>query len=488
MPSASQGAVKQPSAFYEDLEGLLKKQIRQNPGALDARLQLAELYAQTHRISDFIQNARETRSLIKEPAHSMEWRQIASIGRMLQPKELLFSESGADVIEFDGARAVSDGVPIHSRIGDEPRFKKPLQDLAAAYAEIRKDLRFLAEFDNEVMQTMGHPSPLEAAKRLSDHIGGARIYLKRADMGSSLSHITNAIVGQALLAKRMGKKTLVAASPNGRSGVLMSSIAARMGLKAVVYMQAEQIQIQRSNVFRMWLSGADVQEVDPKGRAGSDIRKAAFDHWARFADDTFLVMGLDAGPHPYPMMMLEFTSLIGRECRRQIHAHIKKVPDVIVTRDGENADAIGLFPSFLKATATRLVCVGAADSFIDIDATAHMKRPGVTSQHLMTMQEEKNAARILEGMDYPSVARETAWLKASGRVEFVKTPSAAAKKAILDLSRCEGIVPAIESAYALAWACQTAATMSREQNIVVFLGENVDKDIWEIGKAMGVPL
>lgn len=481
---------QQHSAFYEDLESLLRKEMRQNPAALDARLKLAELYSQTYRVADFIQHARETRTLIKDLKNSQEWRRIATMGRALQPNELLFSESGADVIEFDGARpTAANEVSNHSRIGDEARFKKPLQDLATAYEEIRKDARFLAEFDNEVMQTTGHPSPLEPAKRLSEFIGGARIYLKRADMGSQISHITNAIVGQALLAKRMGKKTLVAASHNGRSGVLLASIAARMGLKAVVFMQAEQIQIQRSNVFRMWLSGADVQEIDPKGRAGTDIRKAAFEYWARFTNDTFLVMGLDAGPHPYPMMMQEFTSLIGRECRRQIHAHIKKAPDILVTRAGENADAIGLFPSFFKATATRLVCVGAADSFINVEATTGLKRPGVNpGQHLLTSLEEKQATRILEGMDYPSVARETAWLKASGRVEFVKTQSAAAKKAIQDLSRCEGIVPAIETAYALAWACQTAATMSREQNIVVFLGESVEKDIWEIGKAMGVPL
>jgi tryptophan synthase beta chain len=443
------------------------------------------LYSQTYRVKDFIQLARETRALIKDLKKSPEWRRIASMGRLLQPGELLFSESGADVIEFDGARPANE-MPNRSRIGDEARFKKPLHDLAVAYEEIRKDSRFLAEFDNEVMQTSGHPAPLELAHRLSEHVGGAQIYLKRADMGNHLSHITNVIVGQALLAKRMGKKTLVAASHNGRSGVLLSSIAARMGLKAVVFMHAEQIQIQRSNVFRMWLSGTDVQEVDPRSRVGADIRKAAFEHWARFADDTFLVMGLDAGPHPYPMMMQEFTSLIGRECRRQIHAHIRKAPDILVTRAGENADAIGLFPSFLKAAATRLVCVGAEDSFTSVDA-ATIIRPG-SAQHVLSTREEKNAARIMEGMDYPSVARETAWLKASGRVEFVKTQTAAAKKAILDLSRCEGIVPAIETSYALAWACQTAATMSREQNIVVFMGENVEKDIWEIGKAMGVPL
>lgn len=488
MPTTSQGMTKQPRAFYEDLEGLLKQEIRQNPAAMETRLRLAELYSQTYRVADFIEHARATRALIKDLKNSPEWRRIATMGRALQPNELLFSESTADVIEFDGGRSASD-VAVHSRIGDEARFKKPLQDLAAAYEEIRKDTGFLAEFDLEVMRTTGHPAPLEPARRLSEFIGGAQIYLKRADMGNQLSHITHAIVGQALLARRMGKKTLLFASHNGRSGVLLASIAARMGLKAVVFMNAEQIQIQRSNVFRMWLSGVDVQEVDPKGRGSTDIRKAAFDYWAKSSSDTFLVMGLDAGPHPYPMMMQEFTSLIGRECRRQIHAHIRKAPDVLVTRGGENADAIGLFPSFLKATATRLVCVGAADSFINVDVAANLKRPGaIAGQHLLTTQEEKNASRILEGMDYPSVARETAWLKASGRVEFLTTTSAAAKKAIQDLARCEGIVPAIESAYAVAWACQTAAKMSREQNVVVFLGENVEKDIWEIGKAMGVPL
>lgn len=487
MSNTSQGMTKQPSAFYEDLEALLKREMRQNPAALDVRVKLAELYAQTYRVGDFVQHARETRPLVKDLKNSTEWRRIASMGRQLQPKELLFNESGDDVIQFDEVRPASN-VAVHSRIGDEARFKKPLEELAAAYEEIRKDVRFLTEFDIEVMKTAGPPTPLEPAQRLSDYIGGAQIYLKRADTGNQLSHITHAIVGQVLLAKRMGKKVLVTASHSGRNGVLLASIAARMGMKTIVFMLAEQIQIQRSNVFRMWLSGADVQEVDPKSRAGNDIRKAAFDYWARFSSETFLVMGLDAGPHPYPMMMQEFTSLIGRECRRQIHAHIKKPPDMLVARAGENADAIGLFPSFFKASNVRLVCVGAADPFTPVDASAINRANGIPAQHLLTTKEEKNATRIMEGMDYPSVARETAWLKASGRVEFVQTQSAAARKAIQDLARCEGIVPAIESAYAMAWACQAAASMSREQSIVVFLGENVEKDIWEIGKAMGVPL
>ncbi len=476
-----------PSAFYEDLEVLLKEEMRQQPEKLDIRLKLAELYSQTHRVSDFIQHARRTRAFVTNPKNSQEWRQILTMGRMLQPGEPLFNELADEAIEFITPQAVTQ-TANYSRIGDEARFKKPLEDLAAAYEEVRKDVRFLAEFDAEMVQVAGYPSPLEPARRLSEYLGGAQIYLKRDDMGSRLSHITSVIVGQALLAKRMGKKTLIATSHNGRSGVLVASVAARLGLQAIIFMNAEQMQIQRSNVFRMWLCGADVQEADPKNR---DIRKAAFDHWARFTNETFLVMGLDAGPHPYPMMMLEFTSLIGRECRRQIHAHIKKAPDVIVARSGENADAIGLFPSFLKAASTRLVCVGASDTFAGVDITAASpKNPGIynPSQQPLTMKEEKQAARILEGLEYPSVVRETAWLKATGRVEYVEAQSMAAKKAITDLSRCEGIIPAIETAYALAWACQEASTMSKDQSVVVFLGENVEKNIWEIGKAMGVPL
>ena len=480
----------QPSAFYEDLESLLIAEMRKQPAQLEVRLKLAELYSQTRRVDDFIQHARLTQSLIKEPKKSDEWRRIVSMGRVLKPDEPLFTESHDDVIKFDAGQPASKESPVHARIGDEARFKKPLQDLADAYEEIRKDARFQAEIDIEMMQSAGYPSPLEPARRLSEYIGGAQIYLKRNDIGLRQSHIASAIVGQALLAKRMGKKTLVTASGNGQSGVLLGSVAAKLGMNVVVFMSVEQMQIQRTNIFRMWLCGADVQEVDPKGRSGGDIRKAAFDHWARFASDSFLVMGLDAGPHPYPMMMLEFTSLVGRECRRQMYAHTKKAPDVIVARAGENADAIGLFPPFLKAPATRLVCVGAVDSFETEDAAAASARNPTIQQRLqpLSSSEQHRATKILEGLDYPSVAREQAWLKATGRIEYVKTQSAAAKKAISDLSRLEGIIPAIETAYTLAWACQTAATMSRDQSIVVFLGEQVEKNIWDIGKAMGVPL
>lgn len=481
---------KQLGAFYEDLEKLLLDEMRKQPKLLDVRLKLAELYFQTRRVDDFILHARDTRDSIKNLDKSDEWHRIVSMGRMLRPSESLFSDFNGDAIEFVATQLASD-LPAYSRIGDDERFKKPLQALADAYEEIRKDPRFLAQLDIEMMQTAGHPSSLQPAQRLTDFLGGAKIYFKRDDQGGRFAHITGAIVGQALLAQRMGKKTLVAFSGNGRSGVLVASIAARLGLNATVFMNADQIHLQKSNVFRMWLCGANVQEIDPKDRSGTDVRKAAFDHWARHSADTFLIMGLDAAPHPYPMMTLEFTSVVGRECRRQMYATNKKAPDLLVTRGGDNADAIGFFPPFLKAPNTRLVCVEPADHFDPAqNAAAQPKNPNVFNPILqpLTQQEQQRAAQILEGMEYPRVVREHSWLKATGRVEYMQIGSVAARKAISDLSRYEGIVPAIETSYAIAWACQEAVKMQKDQSIVILLSENVDKNIWEIGKALGVPL
>lgn len=476
-------------AFYEDLEKLLQQQLKQQPHLLDLRLKLAELYYETRRVEEFVRGARQMRNYVSNPGKSEEWRKVTSMGRMLAPAESMFNEAPGDSIPFIASTAAAQKA-AYSRIGDEERFKKHLQLLADSYEEIRKDPRFVSELDMELMQTAGHPSSLQPARRLSQHIGGAQIFLKREDLGARVATLTSAVVGQAPLAKRMGKKTLVAASGNGRSGVLIASIAARLGLDAVIYMDAEQKRLQASNVFRMWLMGANVTEADLKRYKTADLRNAAFDHWASNARDCFLVMGLDAAPHPYPMMTLEFASVVGRECRRQLNLQTRKIPDLLVARAGNNADAIGFFPPFLKASATRLVCVEGADTFED-DSSRSRRSAAANFSPLdqpLTMQERQQAAVIMEGMDYPRVTREHAWLKASGRVEYVRTTPAAAKRAISDLSRHEGIITAIQTAYAMAWACQAAKEMSREQTIVVLLAENVDKNIWEIGKAMGVPL
>lgn len=490
--SNSSGAPPQKmGAFYEDLEKLLLDQIGKQPHLLDLRQKLAELYFETRRTDDFLRQARQIHLRIKDPAKSAEWRKVFSMGRMLAASDPLFADtSGGAVIEFVTPKAVAQQ-QAYTRIGDEERFRKPLQEIAAGYEEIRKDPRFLAELDMELMQTAGHPSSLQPAARLSQHLGGAQIYFKREDINSRTSHMTSAVVGQALLARRMGRKTLVASSLNGRSGVIVASVAARLGMNSVIFMDGDQIRLQTSNVFRMWLMGANVSEANLGRYKTPDIRKAAWDHWGGNTRDSFLVMGLDAAPHPYPMMTLEFASITGRECRRQLYSNAKKIPDLLVARAGDNADAIGFFPPFLKAAGTRLVCVEAPDTLEGDDVRA---RPEAGARNFdpvdqpLTMREQQRAVTILEGMDYPRVTREHAWLKASGRVEYVKVAAAAAKKAVNDLSRFEGIIPAIQTSYAIAWACQEAARMKPDQNVIVMLAENVDKNIWQIGKAMGVPL
>jgi tryptophan synthase beta chain len=493
IPVANSGSAptQKFGAFYEDLEKLLLQQLKQQPQMLDLRLKLAELYYETRRADEFLRHARQMRSQVKDPQKSDEWRKVLSMGRMMVPGDPLFSESGGDTIEFVVPKTAAPQ-STYTRIGDEERFRKPLLALAEGYEEIRKDPRFINELDMELMQSAGHPSSLQPARRLSKYLGGAQIYFKREDLNSRIAYLTSAVVGQALLARRMGKKSLVTGSVNGRSGVIVASIAARLGLHAVVYMDPEQMRLQTSNVFRMWLMGASVTEADMGRYKKPDVRQAAWDHWGANPKDCFLVMGLDAAPHPYPMMALEFASVVGRECRRQLYMNEKKVADLLVARAGDNADAIGFFPPFLKIPTTRLVCVEAPDSLdegkgVEPAARAGISRDPVAAQPL-TMREQQRAAQILEGMDYPRVTREHAWLKASGRVEYVSTTAAAAKKAINDLSRNEGIIPAVQTAYAIAWACQESTRMKPEQSIIVMISENVDKNIWQIGKSMGVPL
>jgi tryptophan synthase beta chain len=325
--NSNSGSGQKVGAFYEDLEKLLSQQIKQQPQMLDLRLKLAELYYETRRGDEFLRQARQMRAHVRDPLQSDEWRKVASMGRMLLPGEDLFREPLGETIEFIAPKAVAPQ-NNYTRIGDEERFRQPLQQLAESYEEIRKDPRFIAELDSELIQSAGHPSSLQPARRLSKQIGGAQIYFKREDLRVRTAYLTSAIVGQALLAKRMGKKTLAMGSTNGRGGVILAAIAARLGLHAIVYMDPEQMKLQAGNVFRMWLMGASVTEANLGRYQSPDVRKAAWDHWGANHKDCFLVMGLDAAPHPYPMMSMEFASVVGRECRRQLYVTEKKVADI----------------------------------------------------------------------------------------------------------------------------------------------------------------
>lgn len=471
--------------FYADLEKLLRSQLHEHPGLLDLRLKLLELYFETRRAPEFLGEARALSRDLAHKARSREWQRVVSMGRMLAPGDPLFQDTG-DVIEFVGDVApAADAMPARLRFGDTPQHRPLFEALNAAYAALAADAEFLAKLDHELMHTANRPSSLCHAQRLSAQLGGAQIYFKREDLSPPNTHLMVAIAGQALVARRTGRACLVTAAVKPQQGVLTAAIAARLGLRAVIYLDQEQMQRQQANVMRMQLMGALVQGADLRQLPQRDLRHAALEHWARHAGETFLVVGLDAAPQPYTAMARDFIASIGRETRRQVVAQAKRAPDLLVARAGHNADAIGFFYPFLAGGGPRLVCVegakdlggpparrGAGDAFDPFGAP-------------MGDKEKRVAQAILEGLEYPGVTREHAWLKASGRVEYVGGTAAEARKALVMLARHEGIVAAVETAYAVAWACQAARAMPADRAIVVMLAERSDKDIWDITRALG---
>ncbi|MDR3418878.1 MAG: pyridoxal-phosphate dependent enzyme [Nevskia sp.] len=477
---------EQPS-FHDQLESLLTEQLKTQPRNHAARLKLLELYYETHRAASFLRVAQELSDLTPDKVASPEWQKCLSMGRMLVPESPLFNTAGSDRIEFIGATAGTvSQQPLAQvrRLGDDTRFTRHFQTLKEGFESVHADAAFQAKLDMELTYLARRPSSLLHARRLSESLRGAQIYLKREDVSPRDTHLIISVVGQALLAQRLGRKTLVTSTIDGRRGVLTASIAARLGLDAVVFMDRERNTRHTTNVFRMWLHGANVLQTTEEGGQMRDPREAALTYWARNPEQALMVFGLEGAPEPYPTMAREFTAVIGRECQRQMRLAAKRSPDLLVARGGNNADALGMFPPFVGEAQTRLVCV---------EPMSEPEKSGVVSSrdpttNTLSRDKQKVAQGILEGLEYPSVVREHRWLRETGRVEYVQASREAAKKAIRDLSNLEGITPAIETAHALGWACQAAAQMSPEQAVIVMHAEEVEKDLWDIGRLMGAPL
>jgi tryptophan synthase beta chain len=479
------GAGQTPS-FQEQMESLLLEQLKAHPRNHTARLKLLELYFEAQRSGLFLRHAEEMSALTPDKAFSPEWQKALSMGRMLAPESPLFSAHGTDRLEFVGAGfsgpAQAQEKAQVRRLGDDERFARHFQDLARGFESVRSDTQFQAMLDMELTYLARRPSSLLHARRLSQKIGGAQIYLKREDASPRDTQLIISVIGQALLAQRLGRKTLVTSTIDGRRGVVTASIAARLGLEAVVFMDHDRNSRHTSNVFRMWLLGANIMPATEERGQAPDPREAALKYWARNAETSLMVFGLEGAPEPYPSMAREFASSIGRECLRQVRIQAKRLPDLVVARGGANSDALGLLPPLVPDRNIRLVCVEPGEPVAHHDALHDPARQGLSAE------KQRLARTILEGMEYPSVLREHRWLRESGRVEYVKASLDAAKEAIRNLSYFEGITPAIETAHALGWACQVAGTMKPEQAVVVMLAEEVEKDIWDIGRLMGAPL
>ena len=369
-----------------------------------------------------------------------------------------------------------------------------IYELEQAYQQYRNDPQFLAEMDRDLSTFVGRPSPLYLAENWTQKLGGAQIYLKREDLNHTGAHKVNNTVGQALLAKHMGKRRVIAETGAGQHGVATATIAARLGLECHVFMGEEDVRRQALNVYRMKLLGATVIPVTSGSRTLKDAMNEAMRDWVTNVDDTFYIIGTVAGPHPYPMLVRDFQSVIGREARVQILERTGRLPDALVACVGGGSNAIGLFHPFLEDESVAIYGVEAGGHGIDSGqhaAPLSAGTPGVLhGNRTYLMQDEDgqilHTHSVSAGLDYPGVGPEHSWLKDIGRVNYVAINDDEALHAFHALTRTEGIMPALESAHALAYAEKLAATMTPEQTIVVNLSGRGDKDIHTVADIDGI--
>ena len=369
-----------------------------------------------------------------------------------------------------------------------------LADLESMYRRLSQDAAFQREFDEDLAHYVGRPSPLYAARRWSDEIGGARIYLKREDLNHTGAHKVNNTVGQALLARHMGKPRVIAETGAGQHGVASATVAARLGLQCCVFMGAEDVRRQSLNVYRMKLLGATVVPVTAGSATLKDALNEAMRDWVTNVDDTFYIIGTVAGPHPYPMLVRDFQCVIGREARAQCLAQTGRLPDALVACVGGGSNAIGLFHPFLADDSVAMYGVEAGGHGLDTGrhaAPLSAGTPGVLhGNRTYLMQDEDGQIApthsVSAGLDYPGVGPEHAWLKDTGRVRYVAVNDDQALAAFHKLTRSEGIMPALETAHALAYAEQLAARMTPKQSIVVNLSGRGDKDILTVASLEGI--
>jgi tryptophan synthase beta chain len=369
-----------------------------------------------------------------------------------------------------------------------------LDQLTSAYDRYRSDPEFLAEFNHELKHYVGRPSPIYHARRWSERLGGAQIYLKREDLNHTGAHKINNVIGQALLARRMGKSRVIAETGAGMHGVAAATIAARFGMECVVYMGSEDTRRQVQNVYRMKLLGATVTPVESGSRTLKDALNEAMRDWVTNIENTFYIIGTVAGPHPYPMMVRDFQTVIGREAKEQMLELAARQPDAVLACVGGGSNAMGIFYPYIADEGVRLIGVEAAGHGLESGkhaATLCTGKPGVLHGNRTYLLQDENG-QIIEthsisaGLDYPGVGPEHAWLKDSGRAEYVAVTDDDAIRAFHDLCRLEGIIPALESAHALAYAARIAPRMSKDRILLVNLSGRGDKDMHTVAEKSGI--
>ncbi|CAJ0706188.1 tryptophan synthase subunit beta [Ralstonia holmesii] len=371
-----------------------------------------------------------------------------------------------------------------------------LDELRDAYARYQHDPEFIREYEYELKHFVGRPSPIYHARRLTEHCGGAQIYLKREDLNHTGAHKVNNVIGQALLARRMGKPRVIAETGAGQHGVATATIAARYGMECVVYMGSEDVRRQAANVYRMKLLGATVVPVESGSRTLKDALNEAMRDWVTNVADTFYIIGTVAGPHPYPMMVRDFQAVIGEECKVQMPEMIGRQPDAIIACVGGGSNAMGIFYPYIDHADVKLIGVEAAGEGIETGrhaASLTGGSPGVLHGNRTYLLQDEDG-QIIEthsisaGLDYPGVGPEHAWLKDVKRAEYVGITDKEALQSFHDLCRMEGIIPALESSHALAYACKLAPTLPKDKILLVNLSGRGDKDMHTVAEFSGIQL
>jgi tryptophan synthase beta chain len=371
-----------------------------------------------------------------------------------------------------------------------------LEELKEAYFRYAADPEFQAEIEYDLEHYVGRPSPIYHARRWSEHHGGAQLYLKREDLNHTGAHKVNNVLGQALLARRMGKKRVIAETGAGMHGVAAATVAARFGMQCVVYMGSEDVKRQAANVARMKMLGAEVVPVESGSKTLKDALNEAMRDWVTNVSSTFYIIGTVAGPHPYPMMVRDFQAIIGRECKTQMMALAGRHPDAVIACVGGGSNAIGIFHAYIPEAAVRLIGVEAAGEGIETGkhaATLCAGTPGVLHGNRTYLLQDADGQiqethSISAGLDYPGVGPEHAWLMENKRAEYVAVTDDEALAAFHELCRLEGIIPALESSHALAYAARLAPTLPRDAILLVNLSGRGDKDMHTVAARCGMTL
>ena len=375
-------------------------------------------------------------------------------------------------------------------------LKAALDELTAAYMAARSDAGFRAEFEHELKHYVGRPSPIFHAARWSQSLGGAQIYLKREDLNHTGAHKINNCIGQAMLARQMGKTRIIAETGAGQHGVASATVAARYGMECVVYMGSKDVVRQAANVYRMKLLGATVVPVESGSQTLKDALNEAMRDWVTNVGDTYYIIGTVAGPHPYPMMVRDFQAVIGDECKTQMPELAGRQPDAVIACVGGGSNAMGIFYPYIDVNDVRLIGVEAAGYGLGLGqhaASLTLGRPGVLHGNRTYLLQDDDGQiidthSISAGLDYPGVGPEHAWLKDSGRAEYVTVGDDEAVAAFHALCRFEGIIPALESAHALAYAARIAPTLARDKLLLVNLSGRGDKDMHTVAEKSGIAL